>query len=455
MGAQVGGAGRGDPGHLHKGGAATDSVPEGSARAGSAEQPPEQHHCKPLLVRGRAPRPSRQRRLRAAQAHAGEEKPFKRRRMAATAVARTLPAHEATEHSFVAAAEAAAAALASVDCSQRLLVERGCAALKDLPGGGAVSCYGDSARFVSTAAPAAGQAEAVFSANPCPAALPGAGPGIVAGRSSQVAHSSPVATSVPPRPASRFGSRPALQPRVTQLRGMAAEEPAAPAEGCQAGGEALEAVAAAQRAPAGMQDGLDSTGELAGVSSAPAPQEQTRRLASDAAALADASRASGTGAPAAQRPVVRSRHDLSASAAVISASLRQPPGAAAGQGGALDRAGVLLSGQAAAEIVSQRDGEGQEAEAVAHGKGDSLAGRAGATHPQPGVAGLAEGGAVSGPEAAQAPALEPRRHAAVYGNYRRYYGYRLGQSFEEDPRLQARSHACSTWATLTAQFLIF
>lgn len=416
-------------------------------------------------MRGRAPRPSRQRRLRAAQADAGEDKPFKWRRMAATAVARTAPAHEPAEHSFVAAAEAAAAALAGVDCSQRLLVERGCAAapaaLQDVPGGGGVSCCADGARLVPTFAPAAELAEAAFSADACPATLPNAGPGIAAGRSSTVVQSSLVAASVQPRPASRFGSRPALQPPASQLYGMASKEPAAQmaskepaaqAEGRQAEEEPIMAAAATQRLPAGMQAGmqagLGSTGELAeaGVSSAPAPHALTGQPAAGTAALADASRASGAGFVAAQRPVVRSRHDLSASAAVISASLRQPAGAAAGQAGAADRAGVLRTGQAAAEIVGQRDSEGQEAEAAAHGRGDSMAGSAGARHQQPGAAGETDGGA----EAAGAP--ERRRHAAVYGNYRRYYGYRLGQSFEEDPRLQARLHAHLTRATLAAQF---
>ena len=378
--------------------------------------------------------------------------------MAATAVARTLPAREPAEHSFVAAAEAAAAALASVDCSQRLLVERGRAAappaLQDLPGGGANSCSADGAHLVPTAAPAAELAEAAFSADACPAALPGAGAVIVAETSSQVAQSSPLAASVLPRPASRFGSRPALQPPASQLRGMAAEQPAPPAEGRQAGEEPLLAVAATQRAPAGTQAGPDSTGELAEAGVTSAPASLTGQPATEAAAPADASRASGAGAAAAQRPIVRSRHDLSASAAVISASLGQPPVGAAGRAGAFDHAGVRLSGRAAAENIGQRDSEGQEAEAAAHGRGDSLAGGAGARHQQPGPAGQADGGATGGPEAAQAPALERRRHAAVYGNYRRYYGYRLGQSFEEDPRLQARSMLVGPGQTWRHTFLL-
>lgn len=63
---------------------------------------------------------------------------------------------------------------------------------------------------------------------------------------------------------------------------------------------------------------------------------------------------------------------------------------------------------------------------------------AGAQVPAGEQRGRAEKGGGEGADAAQAPAQERRRHAAVHGNYRRYYGYRLGQSFEGDPRLQVR-----------------
>ena len=437
-------AGGGDPGHLLKGGATASSVPKGGAAAGSAEPPAEQHRCKPLLVRGRAPRPSRQRRRRAAQADAEGEKPLKRRRMAAAALARTPTAHEPAEHSFVAAAEAAAAALVSAGLGERLLVERDCAAasaaLQDLPGSRAASCSGAANRLTSTPADA------------CPAATHGAGPDTVAGsaalgrcdmqQSSQAVQSSPCAASVLPRPASRFGSRPALQPPVSQQRGAAAEQYASAVEGGQAGEEPALAMAAMQRAPAGTQGDTEGPGGLAeaGGKSGPALQALTGQPAAKADALADARRASGAGAAAAQRLGARSRHDLSASAAVISASLRLPPGAAAGQAGETCRTGVLVFNQAAAEHVSERESEVQDA-ASTHGQGDSLAGLGAAGQQQQAAAGPAEGRCTGGPQAGQAPALEHRRHAAVHGNYRRYYGYRLGQSFEEDPRLQARSHA--------------
>ena len=72
--------------------------------------------------------------------------------------------------------------------------------------------------------------------------------------------------------------------------------------------------------------------------------------------------------------------------------------------------------------------------------GTGLSTAAGVRVPAGEQQGRAEEGGGEDAGAAQAPAQERQRHAAVHGNYRRYYGYRLGQSFEGDPRLQVRSY---------------
>lgn len=73
---------------------------------------------------------------------------------------------------------------------------------------------------------------------------------------------------------------------------------------------------------------------------------------------------------------------------------------------------------------------GEACAAAAEGAGPLLA--AGAAGPAAGAQqqGAAEGGGggTGGPVR--------RRRVFVYGNYHRYYGYRLGQAFSEDPRLQ-------------------
>ncbi|KAK4396989.1 putative RNA methyltransferase [Sesamum angolense] len=48
-----------------------------------------------------------------------------------------------------------------------------------------------------------------------------------------------------------------------------------------------------------------------------------------------------------------------------------------------------------------------------------------------------------------------RKEVAIFGNYRNYYGYRVGQDLDEDPRLKQRSLVAGAFLVLTSmEFLI-
>ena len=58
------------------------------------------------------------------------------------------------------------------------------------------------------------------------------------------------------------------------------------------------------------------------------------------------------------------------------------------------------------------------------------------------IGGAAQQGRSGGAVRRQEQRWQGAQRAYVYGNYRRYYGYRLGQAFGEDPRLQVRRSCC-------------
>lgn len=323
---------------------------------------------------------------------------------------------EAPEHPFVAAAEAAAAALAcAVDAEQ-----------------------------LATADPVA-----MHSSVPAAEAMEESVARQLQQDELAPASSGPESAPVPPRPASRQGSRPALG--AAAANGLRVQ--ATPGE--------PEAVSAERQADSGAQP----AGAVAGATpAAPAtapgsvpPSTSLRRLqpvgrpGAEADQLCDKRSAGASHGPA--RPPVSaawSRLDLSASAAMIGKLLGAPvrrgpaasgapaPGAAAGDGSA-GRAAAAgaddnpLAGPGrslGAPSLSGRPVRGLSGDGS--GNADACGSRA--------VTDAGEGG--PGHDLAAAPADARRQHAAVYGNYRRYYGYRVGRSFDEDPRLQVPPPCC-------------
>jgi hypothetical protein len=421
------------------GGAASQEGAQASGSAAAAEPADtgaaapvaeEQHSCEPLLLHGRAGL-QRKRQRRRSSSKAAAAKPAKRQRMAMVAGApatelprgRAAAEDEAPEHPFVAAAEAAAAVLARAVNAERLAA----AAAADPV---AMHCSVPEVEAVEESV-----ARQLQQGKPARAS------------------SSPESAPVPARPASRQGSRPALGAPAAD----GARVPAAP------GG--AEALSAERRTDSGAQPAGAAAGAMpAAPATAPGsvpPPMSLSRLRSAARPGAEVDQLCGERSAGASHCLARppasaawSRRDLSASAAMIGKLLGAParrgpaasgapaPGAAAGDGAAA-RAAAAGADDDPLAGPGRPLGAPRLSGRPLQGLGGDGSGDAGARGSHA-VTDAGEG--ARSPDQAAAPADARRQHAAVYGNYRRYYGYRVGRSFDEDPRLQVHPPCCDSRA---------